>query len=174
MTKLIAVFNKDLSVGSFLNFSGEKVSAEFIDETVRENVEKFLNFLEKNQPKIKKEVIGEDGHERILFLESVEKNDPRYPDALAFELNQRGFLSAVIPESLKDILLLLSRPQFSFKEREKIMGNLLNSSPKEMEEVGEMAEDAAKLAQEVKTNREEWEEFLNQKKKNFKPTGKTR
>lgn len=170
MTKLIVIFNKDLSVAAFLNFNGEKVLVEFINERAKENVEKFLVFLEENKPKIKKETVSEDGNVRTLFLETVEKSDPRYLDALVFELSQRGLLASVIPESLKDILLLLSNPQIPFEEREKVMGDLLNSSPEGIEEVKEMIEDVNNLVREIESNRRHWQDFLDNKKKEYENT----
>ena len=88
-------------------------------------------------------------------------------DSLVWELKQIGCLSAIIPESLKKTLILLSDSKITFQHRESVLGDLLNASTTAIVEVNKMIEEVNYLAEEVKKNREEWKNFLNQKKKDI-------
>ncbi len=141
--KLILILDEDLKAEAFINSTLE---VEFIQGDDPDLIDTLAEVRE--HPKARVET--RSAEEFSISFEPVTKDDPRYMDAIALELNARFFSAAVIPADLKKIFLELNERDISYAEREEAIAALVNMSDDD-------AKDFIKDLEELKTLSDESE-----------------
>lgn len=164
MNNIIAILNKDLTVGVFLICQNGDIAYEFFGNFEKEKLADFDNFIKTNNPRSRREINEEGGNKITMMLEEINKEDSRYENALLEELRGRGFLSAIIPSSLQETLLCLSGKNISYAQRKEIIGDIVNLSGEEAQKITEAVKEISLLQKEIAENRSRWKEFLEKKR----------
>ena len=124
--RLLGIFNEELQIVAFIS-SGEKgVEVEIFDDSEKGSIEQALAPLSQNNPDLKLTFITSE--ESGALSREVEVGDRAYLDAIAEELSGEGWLCHIVGENAKDVLIMLSEPQITIEQREKVLGEIVNMS----------------------------------------------
>ena len=164
MNNIITILNKDLTVGAFLICQNGSILYEFFGNFQKERLKNFDDFIKTSNPRLRREINEEEGNKIIMISEEITKEDSHYEDALLGELRGRGFLSVLIPFSLKETLLYLSGKNISYEQRKEVIGDIINLSREETQKITEAVKEISLLQKEITENRSLWKEFLEKKR----------
>ena len=142
---LIVVLDESLAVGAFLHMDGGFIQPELLNPQLEGELTSFLSHLETHNPRIERDLYDSATAEHLLQEREVMPEEAEYPTAICEELRRRGLRATVVPAVLKSVLSAINQPTFSGEQRNQFWA-----------EIAGMNEEEATVWAEVKKNRDEW------------------
>lgn len=158
---VIAIFNKNLKVSAFIYLDNQDIAFEIINQSETKKINELVKFTKTNELTLTKEIT--DNNKKIIVLDPIKKENPKYLTAILETLRNQGILAAKIPKITQKTLLLIDQENFDFQTRENIISELVNLSEQDAIEMEKSVEKLLAAKNEFNENRQKWDGFLKTK-----------
>ncbi len=133
----VVVFNQEwqLAAEVHINESGELVHVPHFSGCSTEQWEAVHSTLDLTGGQVARFASGLTPAERYTVALAVTRQDPAYVEVVVSAFRGAGFIAKVVPAGVVPLLLQLSNEAVSMEERRDAIGDLVNLSPEQAEQV---------------------------------------
>ncbi len=151
---MIIIFKDNLTTAAVLDVVSATLDVR--DPSVGDRLLPYLNELASGRPAHLKIVTHEDDVRRIGF-EDITRNNPRFEEAMAFELGTRGLHAISVDTSLRPLFERIEGLQFTTDQRRQIIALVRNLPADKAQEGMTALIEIAELGGQLDETRRQWD-----------------
>jgi hypothetical protein len=157
---MIIIFRGNLTAAAILDIAS--VRADVRDAEVGARLQPLLNEMAAGKPAHLR-VTVQEGDVRQVGYEDIAPADPRFEEALAFDLGTRGLSAIVVDASLRPLFDLLDTDKFTTSQRRQILAILRNLPVDKAQAYMHSILAVADLSGQLDGVRRDWDAFTGKK-----------